>query len=558
MTAVAAERKVTLRGAVLTMSERGEAEAGQLLIEDGRIAAVGAAAAERSGSSTVWDFGDRVILPGFIDVHSHIEVGAVAAMGVDCRVPSVHSISEIQAALSERLGDADSRGGWVVGQGNLFLDEKLVDGRLPSRRDLDAVSRDVPIVIFAGGHVSCVNSRAIEVARLDPDNPPESTMGTPLIEVDEAGEPTGRIGELDAALGVPSPTEVQLRQALEDSLRDMFLRHGVTHVCEITQSRRGVELLDELAVAGKPMPRLSLALWVPGTYGFDEALAWAETLGLQAEPERVRVQGVKLFLDGGFSARTAAMTTTYLADDGSDTGDKADLSMSRGELREKLRRIAEADLDVIVHTCGEYATQALAEEAREAVPEGVVRAEHAGHLFVERERTFELMKSGRVMPMTNPAFIYNIGSALPRYIGPPAIGNRFVFRSMLEAGFRITGSSDIHVGAHPSQTSPFFMMERSCARLGFDGSPVDPEEAIDVVSALRMHTLYAAEALGVADRRGTLEAGKDADVIVVDRDPRKVPAEELSTVNVDYVFVDGRVVYSRSGAEPPLQTVPAA
>jgi predicted amidohydrolase YtcJ len=188
----------------------------------------------------------------------------------------------------------------------------------------------------------------------------------------------------------------------------------------------------------------------------------------------------------------------------------------------------------------------------------VVRAEHAGHLFVERERTFELMHSGRVMPMTNPAFIYNIGSALPRYIGPPAIGNRFVFRSMLEAGFRITGSSDIHVGAHPAQTNPLFMMERSCGRLGFDGSQVDPDEALDVMTALRMHTLYAAEALGVADRRGTLEAGKVADVIVLDRDPRTVPADQLSTVKVDYVFMDGRVVYSRPGAVPPRETAPSA
>ena len=156
--------------------------------------------------------------------------------------------------------------------------------------------------------------------------------------------------------------------------------------------------------------------------------------------------------------------------------------------------------------------------------------------------------------MTNPAFIHSIGPTLPAYVGPLAIGNRFLFRDMLEAGFRITANSDMHVGSHPLQTNPFFMIECSVGRLGFDGSAVDPEQGVDLMTALRMHTVYAAEALGLGDRRGTLEPGKDADVIVLDRDPRRMPAAEFTKVHVDYVYVGGRLVYERPGAEPPQVT----
>jgi predicted amidohydrolase YtcJ len=544
-----------LRGQILTMAETAAEQGTAVGVTDGKITSLhqsASAVPDRPGLR-VLDFGARTILPGFIDGHSHIEVGAVAASGVDCRVPTVASIDEMLDSLHSRLPDAQARGGWLVGQGNLFLDQKLSDGRLPTRVDLDKVSKDVAIVIQAGGHVSCVNSKAIELARLDTFASAGSIMGGPVVERGSDGLPTGIIAELDAALPIPPVPEDHLRQVMRDGVRDLFLRYGVTHIAEISQTLAGIRALDALALSGELRSRVSLALWAPGTLPLADALRWREHIELHGDPALLDVMGIKIFVDGGFSAGTAAMASPYVGGHAGTDAPQGELAMSRGAIRSMIRQIRMAGLQPFVHTCGEYATQVVAEEAGDWAGEArlQVRAEHAGHLLVEREKTFDLMLRKHIRPMPNPAFLHTFGSSLPEYAGPLAKGNRFLFRDMLERGFRISGNSDLHVGSHPQQTNPFFMMWCSIARTGFDGTPVDPEQAIDVMSALRMHTSYAAEALGVDDQRGTIEVGKDADLIVLDRDPRRVPTDQLTTVNVDFVFVNGQGVYERDGAQRP-------
>jgi predicted amidohydrolase YtcJ len=532
------------------------AEARGLRIENGRISGVhvGEPASEQP-ADVLLDFGGRVIMPGFLDGHAHIEVGATAASGVDCRVPTVSSIDDILGSFADRLPEAEARGGWLVGQGNLFLDQKLSDGRLPDRHDLDKVSTDVAIVIQAGGHVSCVNSKAIELAGLHEFRSTQSVMGGPVVERGPDGRPTGIIGELDSALPIPPLSQDQLTQVLRNGAQDLFLAHGVTHVAEISQTLQGVRTLDALTAAGDPVPRLSLALWAPGTLSLADAVAWQETLQLQGAPDLIAVTGVKIFTDGGFSAGTAAMVTDYVGRDVDPSAPRGKLAMTPAAMEETIRTIVDAGLQPFVHTCGELATQVVAQVSQgigNGRPETQVRVEHAGHLLVEPDKTLGLMSEAGIRPMPNPGFIHAIGSALLDYVGEPARGRRFLFRDMLERGFRISGSSDIHVGSHPQQTNPFFMMWCSIARVGFDGAPVDPEQAIGIGDALRMHTTHAAEALGVADRQGSIAPGKDADVIVLDRDPRTVPVDQLPDVKVDFVFVGGRCVYERPGARPPI------
>lgn len=142
-----------LRGTVVTMAEGDSRDGSALSIEDARIGKVwfGDDPVSRATGEPGWEVGGRVILPGFLDGHTHAEVGSVAVIGPDCRAPRCSSISDVQDSLRDALDRADARGGWLVGQGNLFLDQKLAEKRLPKRDDLDAVSSDVTIVIQAGG-----------------------------------------------------------------------------------------------------------------------------------------------------------------------------------------------------------------------------------------------------------------------------------------------------------------------------------------------------------------------------------------------------------------------
>ncbi len=550
---MASATRMVLRGRVQTMAESGPASGSGVVVTNGRVERIldSASASEDHGASVVLDVGARTILPGFLEGHTHVEVASTALSGVDCRAPLVNSIEEIQDQLRDNLHRSDARGGWLVGQANLFFDQKLREKRLPNRDDLDSVSTDVPIVIQAGGHASCVNSKVIELAGLDEGVPNQSKMGGPVIERDSSGRPTGIIGEMDQHLSMPALEPAVLEDALVVGVHDLYLRYGVTTLVEITETAPGVAAMGRAVAANRVPIDVRLALWAPGTYAWPEAIA----LGASGDVHGLPVQGIKCFLDGGFSARTAAMLTPYVDECGHPTPWRGEMSMSPEELLRRLTDIVSAGLQPIVHTCGEQATKTLSDTVRnprlqELAPREI-RAEHVGNLMVDIEGTLETLEAGGIRPMPNPGFIQAIGDALPEYVGPPAIGKRFPFRTMLSRGFRIAGSSDVHVGADARQGSPLFMMWCSVGRKGFEGLPIDPSEAISVADALKMHTLYAAEALGLADSRGSLEAGKDADIIVLDRDPNLVSdPDELLDINVDFVFRRGELIYERAEAAP--------
>ncbi len=212
-----------LHGTVVTMVEDDPRDGVALSIDGTRIHCVWFGV-DKIGEAhgPILDVGGRVILPGFLDGHTHAEVGSVALMGADCRAPKCATISDLQDSLRDALDRADARDGWLVGQGNLFLDQKLAEKRLPNRGDLDAVSHDIPIVVQAGGHASCVNSRVIELRGLDDFYPAHTNMGDLVIERDASGRPTGVLGEMDKFLGIPSPSDSALREALRDGIHEIF------------------------------------------------------------------------------------------------------------------------------------------------------------------------------------------------------------------------------------------------------------------------------------------------------------------------------------------------
>ena len=151
------------------------------------------------------DVGARPLLPGFVDVHAHVEVACRAAYGtVDCRAPECSTVDDVLEALRAGL-DAGRESGWIVGQANLFFDRKLREGRLPTRAELDRVSGDVGIALRAGGHITVLNTRALELAGIDRGYAPpaHSITGKPIVERAADDEPTGVVKEMDNVLPLP-------------------------------------------------------------------------------------------------------------------------------------------------------------------------------------------------------------------------------------------------------------------------------------------------------------------------------------------------------------------
>src|SRR5262249_45673357 len=125
------------------------------------------------------------------------------------------------------------RDGWLVAQGNLFLDQKLQDGRLPTREELDSVSTDVAIALRAGGHTTVLNSRAFALSNVLEYAGRPGMMGAAVVETDETGRPSGVISELDAVLPLPEPDHNEFRRAVAEGTHALFTAFGVTSVGEI-------------------------------------------------------------------------------------------------------------------------------------------------------------------------------------------------------------------------------------------------------------------------------------------------------------------------------------
>lgn len=542
---------VVVAGRVLTMGGGSERKAEIVAISGGRVVATGPRSllAELASPQTqIVDAGERTVVPGFIDVHAHAEVAArTTAMTIDCRAPTCESVADVLDVLRENLDRVDR--GWLVGQGNLFFDQKLADGRLPTRAELDQVSTDVAIALRAGGHVTVLNTRALELSGIDRAfRPPEhSVTGRPIVERD-GSEPTGVVKEMDNLLPFPGMDEPSLLEAIRSGLRDAFTRHGVTCVGEISETVEGLCHMDALHASGELGTRICVYLWAPGTMTLEQACSWRDVLRTRSPESLFAIQGVKLFADGGYSAASAAVKRDYAG----RPGWAGALALTPADIVEALERTRAAGLQLAVHANGDRAQEEVcaAVESAGGAPPGRLRTrvEHAGNFLPEFEVTTDHWRRAGIVPVPQPVFLYTFGDYFPVYLGEYGTRGRFPFRSLLDAGWRLSGSSDVWVGSEEQATNPFFSMWSAVKRQTFRGEVVDPNERITVEEALRMHTVDAAAVVGREDDLGSLVPGKAADCVVLDRNPLDCAADDLLTVKVDAVLMAGRVVYERDGA----------
>jgi predicted amidohydrolase YtcJ len=491
----------------------------------------------------VHDLGDRPLLPGFIDVHAHSEVVFRTAFATtDCRAPECADISDVSDALSKSARETDA-GDWVVGQGNLFFDRKLKEGRLPNRDELDRVSRDHPIALRAGGHITVLNTAALEAAGIDRDyvEPTYSVTGPPQVERDANGDPTGIVKEMDALLPLPGVEKSRLRDAFSEGIERYFTRNGVTTIGEISETIDGIQTLDDMAQADELPLAYRIYLWAPGTMKLEEACNWQEHFSLGGSQHDIRIQGLKLFADGGFSARSAAVSCPYLGTDGVC----GEIAFAKYFFRRAVEMTLNNNMQLSVHANGNRAQEWLCERLLElggaSSGKTRMRIEHAANLL-PRPETMDLWARAGVIPVPQAVFLYTFGEYFEDYLGDFGRQGRFPFKSLMAQGWRLNASSDVWIGSEREATNPLFSIWCCLKRQAYSGALLEPEEALTLDQALRMHTIDSAAAIGEDDVRGSLAPGKIADVIALERDPYHVKVDDLRTLAVDFVMAQGKVV----------------
>ncbi|OCB07848.1 hypothetical protein A5717_30045 [Mycolicibacterium porcinum] len=539
-----------LTGKIVTVS--GTSDAGALLVRDGRISEVGdvgLAVRAADAGIPVRDAGPGLVLPGFIDPHMHLQHFAVGrGRGVDCRVPTVRTIADVLDALTTALRDVND-GDWLLGYGNLFFDQKIAEHRHPTRAELDSVSVTTPIALHLGGHATVLNTLALRLAEVERFmSGAAGGWGAPVVELDSHGEPTGLVAEIDPMLPIPQPGQDRIDDYIESAYREQFTRYGVTTFGEMAESREAAETLDRLIASDRLRARGVFYAMAPAAMPLQEAVDWVIGHRSSAGPDRLRAGGVKIFADGGYSSRNAASRTPYVRDHSPHPGYRGRLNLTYPGLREAIRATRTGDTQLAVHTNGTRAQDevlAAIVDAGDPTANRPIRVEHLGNLLGSADDV-RIWREANVFPVLQPAFLYNfVGDFVPMLLGDTAMSGRLALRTILDEGVVPVASSDVALGAEIHQSNPLFGIWCCLARRGYWGLQIEPEQQITFSEALRMFTLEGARALGLDDQVGSLEVGKRADIVVLDRDPR-LSAEELLETAVDTVYLDGIEIHRQN------------
>jgi predicted amidohydrolase YtcJ len=509
-----------------------------IAITDGKIAAVGGnEIVSRYPAARRIDLRGRSVLPGFIDAHLHIF--GHSHRQVDLR--NVTSIAQIKSAVSAKARELGS-GEWVVG--NYWDETNLVDRRPPLRADLDAAAPDNPVVLIrSGGHSTAANSLALQAAGVARDT---KDTAQHVFEREANGEPNGIVREAVALFMslVPPDTPQQMRASYVAEIRKVLgvgiTSMGVAGGDLVTQQRpmfpmpSWPEWQSIYGEFGNELPRAVVQVGYPGAEVLE---SFPHRTGFGDDRLKLGAIGEGPAVDGGFSGPTACTSRDYKG----QPGFRGRCLLTPEKLQSMADVVARTGWQLGLHTMGDAAIdQAVAayERALRSHPQRDPRW-FTGHFgMLPSERTLQLMAKNRIYASAQPNFLYTLeqryldnveGEALA-HINPVATPHR---RGVLVAFGGDTLPTDPRVGLYAAVT-----------RKGKSGHSIAPTEAVSIQDAIRMYTANPAYLTWDEEKKGTLEVGKFADMIVLDRDPLTCPPDELLKMQVDLTIVGGRILWS--------------
>ncbi|MEU1519463.1 amidohydrolase [Streptomyces sp. NPDC005811] len=553
-------------GQVLTLDDAFTVAEG-VAVRGRDIVAVGSDAEVRAlaGPGTrVVDLGGRTVLPGINDSHLH---GAAYGMtkppfALDVGHPAVRSIADVARAVG-RAAAAAGPGEWIVGLGwdPGYLAECVGDPRrFPHRRDLDAVAPDHPVCLTDfSSHMVWVNSAALRVCGIDAGSaaPPGG-----VVDRDADGRPSGILREAAQPLvlaALPSPTVARRREAIRSVVAELHTR-GITSYTEPGLGPGGATTFfgglstDNLTayaglVADGELDARVGVLLLPAPMGgsADELRKGLAELGAPAtaDPRLLNVLGVKIFADGVPPNRTAWMSEPYAGGGHGALCVHGDTPALRSEeLREMIRVAHAAGHQLGVHVTGDLAIDAVVDAlvaADAAVPRPDARHYVIHGDFVGPRSLARLAAHGWGVNM-NPAIKWTVSDLMDEVVGRERSAYQWPVRSALEAGVAVCASSDAPITTPDWRQGVAAMMLRESKA---SGRASGPEQCVGLVDALRAYTVHPARQDFAEEWKGTVQAGRAADLCVLDRPLLGLDPHEITEVGVDLTVFDGRVVHER-------------
>ncbi|MFQ6087065.1 MAG: amidohydrolase [Candidatus Bathyarchaeia archaeon] len=509
---------------VLTMNP-SEPYAKAVAIKDEKIVAVGTNRQIKPwvGKHTkVMDLDGKTVVPGFIDAHVHMRGFGRFLTWMNLR--GVGSIREMKQLLRERVQKTSKRK-WILGRG--WDQERFKEKRYPTRWDLDEVASNNPVIFTrVCGHICVANSKALELAGITRDTVAPS--GGQIDRDPETGEPTGILRENAKDMVwniVPEPGEEELTEMCALACQKA-VESGLTSVHWFVRSPVEIRILQELRAKGKLPIRVYLVVLVE----FMDCLINAGLVTGFGDP-MVKIGGIKILADGSLGARTAALKQPY--DDEPST--KGMMLYSQRSLNKLVLKAHRAGFQLAIHAIGDRAVDMVL-KALERALKVLPRKDHrhrVEHVSVLNESLIQRMKKLGVIASVQPHFVVSdfwvekrLGKARARWTYP--------FKTIIKKGVLVAGGSDCPV----EPISPLLGIYAAVNREMF------PQERMTVEEALRIYTINAAYASFEEKIKGSIEAGKLADLVVLSDDLRKIEPSKIKDVGVEMTIVGGKIVYT--------------
>jgi len=539
---------VLINGRVFSARSGEPPFTGGIAIVGDRITSVGsndAVLATSPPDARTVDVGGRSILPGFVDAHHHLAFTGAELAAIDVRYPGVASVADLVARVAE-AAERTLDGTWIRAVG--MNPEMFRDGRLPTRWDLDDATRVHPVLVqHMSGHHALANSLGLEVRGLSDDTPdPE---GGRLVR-DDRGRSTGYF--LDAAQQLVVPPAVDIGHhgpgfhddaPLEEVVGDIergvraSLAAGITSVVDAQVTRRemnGYRTARERGLLGVRVTAMPISSQLDEF----ESLGLAGPLG----DDVLAIGPMKFYADGALTGGTACFTTPY-GPSGEFTGSL--YWRSEDAFRDAISRAHRAGWQIGVHAQGDRAIDRVL-DAYEAALAANPRDDHRHrieHCGGPRPDQLERMARLGVMVIGQPRYIWDAGDAWLTAFDPGRAHRLQPYREMIDAGVRFALSSDAPVASY----RPIDTIASGVLRSTVSGAAVGADQALSVEEAVLACTTDAAASYFADSRLGTLEVGKLADVVVLDRDLFETSPELIPDVAVDATIVGGVVAYASGG-----------
>jgi predicted amidohydrolase YtcJ len=522
---------------VILMTGSREAQPLSIAVKDEKIIWIGSHNDAKYIQGKHIDFADQAVLPGFIDAHGHASYLAFATQVANIASPPVgkiNNIEELKTELKKFIKDSNLQPGeWVMGLG--YDDSLLEEQRHPTKDDLDEVSTEHPIyLIHVSAHLGAANSFGLSLANVSSET--QDPPGGKIRRYKNSSEPNGVFEETAAY-----PLQQLAMSAYKDPIgsvkkaMDIYARNGITTAQDGASSPETIGLMQAADAQG--MINLDIISYPIGQNGLDQNL---DTINFGNYAGRLKIGGIKLILDGSPQGKTAYLTEPYYKPPHSESDSyKGYPLIPQSEVSKWVKQYADLNIPIMAHANGDAAADMLIE----AVKDAEITSDHRTimiHAQTVREDQLDQMKELRIIPSYFSTHTFYWGDwHRDSVFGEERAMRISPTKSSLDRNMPFT----VHNDAPVVPPDMIRLLWSTTNRKTRSGKVLGEKQKISTYSALEAMTINAAYQHFEDDIKGTIEVGKQADLVVLSEDPLSIDPENLLKIRVIATYSKGIEIF---------------